>query len=56
MKFLAVVLAIVLVVQLVDVRADNMSPNDLREAFEEQSNIGKSWMFLSLFYLNMYYT
>lgn len=41
MKFLAVVFAIVLVVQLADVSADKVSFNDLMEAYEEQQNIGK---------------
>ncbi|CAB3256757.1 unnamed protein product [Arctia plantaginis] len=42
MKFLALVFAIILVVQLADVTADKMSFNDAIEAYEEQQNIGNN--------------
>lgn len=42
MKFLAVAFAIILIVQLADVTADNKSFKDMMEAYEEQPNIGKS--------------
>lgn len=41
MKFLAVVFAIILVVQLADVAADKLPFNNLIETYEEQQNIGK---------------
>lgn len=42
MKFLAVVLAIILVFQFADVTAKNVPSNDHEEAYGEQQNIGKS--------------